>query len=222
MAKKKKQTPDNSGDIPAWFMTYSDVITLLMTFFILLLTFATNEPERFEKVKASMFGQGAATGLAGHKLEGIERDSYVERFRPRASRMVMTGSEMPPFEQTTVEKKSNGKMKGLDDPENLDLSQMFAIEIPIDELVNDDKLVTEKGGKIARSIAKQLRHVPFSCVMQLENKDLIERATVFTIYLYQVERIRPGQFGVSIIQKSSELSDPNKTRIVFERFMRED
>ena len=42
-------------------MTFSDVITLLMTFFILLLTFATNEPESFSRIETSMFG-GGGTG----------------------------------------------------------------------------------------------------------------------------------------------------------------
>ena len=50
---KKCSCPKPTGEIPAWFMTYSDVITLLMTFFILLLTFSTTEPERFEKVRSS-------------------------------------------------------------------------------------------------------------------------------------------------------------------------
>ena len=47
---RQKPFPEPKDDIPAWFMTYSDVITLLMTFFILLLTFATTEPERFRKI----------------------------------------------------------------------------------------------------------------------------------------------------------------------------
>ena len=40
---REKQPPPKPDEIPAWFMTYSDVITLLMTFFILLLTFATQD-----------------------------------------------------------------------------------------------------------------------------------------------------------------------------------
>ena len=55
-------------------MTYSDVITLLMTFFILLLTFATTEPERFEKSISSTFAKGAATGTVGNKIDDIDKD----------------------------------------------------------------------------------------------------------------------------------------------------
>ena len=97
MARDKKP-PDPPGDIPAWFMTYSDVITLLMTFFILLLTFATTEPERFEKSVSSTFSAGgAATGTAGKKLDGNNFDSFINRLRPPAARIAMRGAEMPPI-----------------------------------------------------------------------------------------------------------------------------
>ena len=48
---REKPLPEPPDDVPLWFMTYSDVITLMMTFFILLLTFSTSDPERFEQMK---------------------------------------------------------------------------------------------------------------------------------------------------------------------------
>ena len=94
---KKEVKSDPPEDIPAWFMTYSDVITLLMTFFILLLTFATTEPERFEKVTRKLFGSSGATGVAGHKHDQLDRSSWVQRMRPRAARIAMQGTEIPPM-----------------------------------------------------------------------------------------------------------------------------
>ncbi len=94
---RKERPPQKKEDVPAWFMTYSDVITLLMTFFILLLTFSTNEPEFLDTIRISMFGGTGATGVAGVREDGMERDSYVVRVRPSLARMVMRGSEMPPI-----------------------------------------------------------------------------------------------------------------------------
>ena len=65
MAKEKEF--EMPPDIPSWVMTFSDVITLLMTFFILLLTFASNTPEKFEQVQVSMFSGGGATGIVGRR-----------------------------------------------------------------------------------------------------------------------------------------------------------
>ena len=50
-------------DVPAWVMTFSDVITLLMTFFILLLTFATNTPETFDRLRIAEVGTDFIDGL---------------------------------------------------------------------------------------------------------------------------------------------------------------
>ena len=61
---KKDCCPPPVAGIPSWFLTYTDVITLLMTFFILLLTFATSEPEFLSKVQVVAFGGGGSTGVA--------------------------------------------------------------------------------------------------------------------------------------------------------------
>ena len=95
---KKRPPPEPAGDVPLWFMTYSDVITLMMTFFILLLTFATNEPESYEQMQASMFGGAGAMGIAGDILE--ENDAVLMRQRLRLGRATDRGSEMPPMESS--------------------------------------------------------------------------------------------------------------------------
>ena len=42
MAKKKKQQEDEAPPgAPEWIVTFSDMISLLVTFFILLMTFST-------------------------------------------------------------------------------------------------------------------------------------------------------------------------------------
>ena len=86
MARKKDCCPPQVGDVPVWFMTYSDVITLLMTFFILLLTFASSEPEKFRRMQSVMFGGASGTGSAGGELDALDNDAYVLRQRPPASR----------------------------------------------------------------------------------------------------------------------------------------
>ena len=49
---------------PEWMVTYSDVISLLVTFFVMLLTFSTQDKEKFDQAKGSL--QGAlGIGLTG-------------------------------------------------------------------------------------------------------------------------------------------------------------
>jgi len=49
MAKKKEKQKDGEG-MPAWLVTFSDMMTLLLTFFVLLLSMASLTDERKKKV----------------------------------------------------------------------------------------------------------------------------------------------------------------------------
>ena len=91
----RKPQVEAAEGLPAWVMTYSDVITLLMTFFVLLLTFATAEPENFERMRFSMFGGGAGTGIAGAAHSGLDHDAVLWRERPKTARLSTRGAEMP-------------------------------------------------------------------------------------------------------------------------------
>ncbi|OYP32297.1 flagellar motor protein MotB [Rhodopirellula sp. MGV] len=211
----KDKPPDPPADIPAWFMTYSDVITLLMTFFILLLTFATTEPERFEKVTVSVFGAAGATGVAGHKHEQLDKDSFTTRIRPRVARLAVQGAEMPPIEKE-VAKAAVGK--GLEGPTEAeakrDVMKTFAFELPIKRMVEDNMTVNRQGAQAAAKLAEQLRSLSIHCVLEFGERDLEDRVCAFADYLYHVEKARPGQIGTAI----SENVTSGMVRIVIEQY----
>ncbi|MCX7772639.1 MAG: hypothetical protein N2376_05940, partial [Clostridia bacterium] len=51
MARKKEQPPEGP---PEWMTTYSDMVTLLLTFFILLFSMATIDKNRFSEIAQSL------------------------------------------------------------------------------------------------------------------------------------------------------------------------
>jgi chemotaxis protein MotB len=61
MARKKKNDEGGRG-APAWLVTYSDLVTLLLTFFVLLLSMANMDKVKFHDALGSLKG---AFGLAG-------------------------------------------------------------------------------------------------------------------------------------------------------------
>ena len=72
--KEKKKPRDKSGDVPSYIVTFSDMITLLLTFFVMLLSLAdVQDPEMFNKGRDSFtksmenYGLGVMTSsrLAG-------------------------------------------------------------------------------------------------------------------------------------------------------------
>ena len=139
---RQKALPEPKEDIPKWFMTYSDVITLLMTFFILLLTFSTNEPEMFEKMQISLFGGGGASGHAGPRAEGADKDAWVVRIRPPASRYAMYGSETPPMLADPSKQAINKGIEVLDS-EEFDPTTTHSIRFPLSHVLSENGDVSE-------------------------------------------------------------------------------
>ncbi|MEO1526408.1 MAG: flagellar motor protein MotB [Planctomycetota bacterium] len=199
MAEPPSDPPE---DIPAWFMTYSDVITLLMTFFILLLTFSTTEPERFEKVVNTFAGDAGATGIAGHPHEGVDRDSWSKRVRPRAARIAMHGSEMPSIVNDPLSKAVGEGLKAVDDEDaKKDVMNTYSFQAKMSDLVDEHQKLTQRGEQVAGKLASQLRHLPIHLAIELSDRKMIGRATAFAHHLYHSENVRPGQVAVGLMDK---------------------
>ena len=65
MAKEKK-CPECPKGLPAWLATFGDLMSLLLCFFVLLLSFSTMKQDDFEKAVGSL--QGALGVLPGEPV----------------------------------------------------------------------------------------------------------------------------------------------------------
>ncbi len=75
MGKKKKKAPSGPKGAPEWVVTFTDMISLLVTFFILLLTFSSLEENDVVKVDAWLFGKrGVMDGRGSSVNESPESD----------------------------------------------------------------------------------------------------------------------------------------------------
>ncbi len=83
MEGKKKE--EASGGAPAWMVTYGDMVTLLLTFFVLLLSFSSIQESKFREAIGSLKGSlGLLTG----------------------QNKVVVQSYIPPIKVSAVQKKS--------------------------------------------------------------------------------------------------------------------
>lgn len=57
MARGRKSTADDSPGAPLWMVTYGDLMTLLLTFFVLLLSFSAIVEEEFQEALESIRSQ---------------------------------------------------------------------------------------------------------------------------------------------------------------------
>lgn len=182
--------------VPVWFMTYSDVITLLMTFFILLLTFATNEPEHFERMQASMFGGGDGTGIAGKSNIPLDMDAIVARYRPRSSRVTIRGSETPPRDTDHVSKSLAKGLEGLSS-HRFDADSSYAIDMKLSHLIRDGEL-SSTGQQRLRMLAMHLAHGSSTAVMGVSDPQALSDAILLVDRLSAMG-VAPGKLAVSII-----------------------
>ena len=212
---KEKAPPPPADDIPAWFMTYSDVITLLMTFFILLLTFATTEPERFEKIQVAMFGGAGATGIAGDPPEGIEQDSWATRTRPPSARMCLRGSEMPPIHSDPSQTSPSDSIAGLESDKFDDLADQYVILVNVHQMVSSTGEIFATGRQQAIMLSKQMFRLPMHVTFEASNEENLKRAVVFANYIFKKHKIKPGQMGVRLVSGLKS----NQMRIVVEHHL---
>ncbi|MCA9215911.1 MAG: flagellar motor protein MotB, partial [Planctomycetales bacterium] len=174
------------------------VITLLMTFFILLLTFATNEPESFERMQVSMFSGGGASGIAGPSQTPTELDSIIMRVRSRAGRLTTRGSEIPPSNRDPSLRSLAKGLQGLEDDERRQLSSQHSATIALAELVNQKGEVTAMGNQQLKMLARNIRRRPFDVKLVASNQKDMEKAHILAWSLYEdhgveIEKIAVGR-----------------------------
>ena len=217
MGRKSNCCQNQSGDIPAWFMTYSDVITLLMTFFILLLTFATNEPEGFQQMQVAAFGGRKNAGAPGPTSEESDADQLVLRYRPRSSRQTAHGSEMPAIEEDALAESLSQGLKALDEENNLAQANRIAVTISIHRLRDESGELTTWAQQIMRLLAVQLKRLPVEALFEVENEQDVELATQLVDFIIEKQNVPPGRVALSISTKGS--SREASIRVIVARFL---
>lgn len=86
MARRKKEEGGGGGS-PAWMATFSDLMNLLLCFFVLLFAFSSVDAEKFAEIAASMNSSfsifnGGATAIGDGKLvsQGVSQLDYLSEY----------------------------------------------------------------------------------------------------------------------------------------------
>lgn len=83
--ESKRSKNEESEDVQGWLLTYSDMVTLLLTFFILLYTVSDVNQEKFEQVKSAISGEMLKKKeekpfeKVKEELEAVIKDNKLEK-----------------------------------------------------------------------------------------------------------------------------------------------
>lgn len=91
----RQPASDESAGAPEWMVTFSDCMTLLLTFFVLLLSFSSFDKEVFDEFKTTLAGGFPSVSLASRY--SMDASSLIERVRSRQH--LEQGSDRPTQEQ---------------------------------------------------------------------------------------------------------------------------
>lgn len=196
MAELAPEEPED--DVPAWVMTFSDVITLLMTFFILLLTFSSTTPETFDRMQISLFGHGGSSGFIAD-ADGMVKDALLMRTRARTGRVSQDGSPIPPaYSDPDLETLDKG-LAGLDEDDVREITTTHHIRQKVDSLVDAKGNLTSLGVQQMKMLSVQLRkrplNVDFACASETE----YEKSLKLIDHLMEKERIHPARLGTALL-----------------------
>jgi chemotaxis protein MotB len=115
MAKKKKK--EGGGGAPDWMVTYGDMMTLLLCFFVLIVSFSTIDPKEKHKYEAAMESIKEALGMPGNgkvpndaipKMSMVQVLERVQRERKKHDNEASTKEEGMQGETTEVTKIRDG------------------------------------------------------------------------------------------------------------------
>lgn len=68
MSRRRRKPEESGGGSPEWLTTYSDLVTLLLCFFVLLFSFSVVDAEKFREIMSSFQG-GSGVLQGGTSLE---------------------------------------------------------------------------------------------------------------------------------------------------------
>lgn len=127
MAKKKQEDAPAPG-APAWMATFSDLMNLLLCFFVLLFSMSTVDAEKYEQVAASLASSFSVLSGGGSAIgEGVLISSGVSQLSDLDQYFTSMGKNEE-GDNTVTDKKSEYESEALKESEKMaeQIEQMIA------------------------------------------------------------------------------------------------
>jgi hypothetical protein len=204
---KGLEAPDEqaASGAPTWMLTYADSVTLLVTFFVLLMTFSTPNEEDFQKLSRGLMAGARPLGLLGGRPD--EMDLSPASLRSRVSRMSDEGGENRPMHSETALAELTGMFENIDVNDLPELAGAQSIRVPLGELfvlpaVRDD--LSMEGRRIVERLSRVVKGDKFEVVVRLRAPQAVPK---------QGRHERMCELGTVLVQRLRRASEYGGRRI---------
>ncbi|MHC4741154.1 MAG: flagellar motor protein MotB [Planctomycetota bacterium] len=194
--RQEKPEPVHACGAPEWMVTFSDCMTLLLTFFVLLLSFSSFDDRVFYSLKVVYSDALSSISLIRYR----NQDSFIEEVDPiQSPKELDKGSE----KQTPADGINDALMK---DKPLVDLGRGRVILIPSANIFwGNGKVISSSGREslsvLASFLAKVSNRVVISehgpANMQQDYDYGLARAWAVSEHLVQVHGLAKKQFSLS-------------------------
>ena len=215
MGRQRKQPePEQEAGAPEWMVTFSDCMTLLLTFFVLLLSFSSFDDKELNRLKKAFTKRFSALSFSQR-----DRSAFTAPIIVKATNDLDEGSEKP-----TLARGAEDRLEKETGPENFRDHKVFLVS---SERIfwGNGKVISFQGRKALSDMASFLKEVPGNKVVISENgqgdkknSKLLGLQRAWTVIEYFTTRqgLDKGQFSIAAgtLQKSHEnsLQDNSQTK----------
>ncbi len=197
------------GHGSSWIVTYSDMVTLLMAFFIALITFSTKESGGKTPRSGDSFVEGkGGSGVAGPKqTEDIPRDAVVWRLRFRQGPKTNVGAEFAPLYRDPSLETTEGVLLALAGTPVDKLGDAYVLQLPFGLLFGSNGKLTPSGSHVVIALANNLRNMPYDFRFTVRDSDHVSRAVHLCTFLSTQGGIHPSRMAVGVRAESDDQPD---------------
>ena len=164
--KKNHQEDEEQGGAPEWMVTFSDCMTLLLTFFVLLLSFSSFDVAEFEYLKEAFAKEFSSISLVRTKPSVVADTVLVPQIKE-----LDEGSEKPTLERGS----ENNLQKEEEEPTNINDRKVF-LSFSDKVFLGKGAVISLQGRKALSYMASFLKQVPNRVVIS-ENGPLDEKSS---------------------------------------------
>jgi hypothetical protein len=202
---RRRVESDDAGGAPEWMLTFSDCMTLLLTFFVLLLSFSSFDEGAFHKLKSMLSG-----GMPSIRVDlAKNKDAFLPTNQVMHTADLGSGSEKP-----TLADGREENLKEETEPEDFRSRKVFLIPSR-NVFWGRGKAISVQGRRTLSMIASLLKEAPHRIVISECGADAGEgddetglaRSWAVVDYLIAREGVDKGWLSISA---SSTVSSDNR------------